>query len=190
MKYLKSLLLFGILFGAVALAPAGYGAENALGLESLGHVGIPVSDLGKAMHFYVGELGLTETFRLKHPDGSVMLVYLQVGHSGTFVELFPGSITPNSPKPSKVSHFGFFVSNLQTTLRRLKARQYPLPADAFQRAAKMAADGTYLYFIFDPDGNRIELSQATPQSFQAKAAPQLLKMSGSGLKIHSKSHQR
>lgn len=184
MKYVRGFVLFSLLLGAGG--PALFAAENAVGIESLGHVGIGVSDLQKALHFYVGQLGLKETFRLKHPDGSVFLVYLQVDNSSTFVELFPGTVTPSTPKLSKVYHFGFFVGNLQATLHRLQAGGYPLPADAFKKAAKMAADGTYLYFVYDPDGNRIELSQATPQSYQGKAAPQLLKAGPAAAQGHSK----
>ncbi|HUY12360.1 MAG TPA: VOC family protein [Terriglobia bacterium] len=186
MKYLRCFVLLGIL--ASAGAPALFPAQNAVGIESLGHVGIAVSDLQKSLHFYVGQLGLTETFRLKRKDGSVMLVYLQVGDSSTFVELFPGTLTASAPKRAHAYHFGFFVGNLQTTLHRLQAGGYPLPPDAFKRASKMAADGTYLYFVYDPDGNRIELSQATPQSYQAKAAPELLKGKPSGAEVHSKSN--
>ncbi|GEM_PF-2387619 len=182
MKHFRCLVLLIIIVSAGA--PALFTAQNAVGIESLGHVGIAVSDLQKSLHFYVGQLGLTETFRLKRKDGSVMLVYLQVGHSSTFVELFPGTLTASAPKRANAYHFGFFVGNLQTTLHRLQAGGYPLPADAFKRASKMAADGTYLYFVYDPDGNRIELSQATPQSYQGKAAPALLKSGQSDARAH------
>jgi catechol 2,3-dioxygenase-like lactoylglutathione lyase family enzyme len=173
----------------LAAGTTGAFAQNSgIGLRSLGHVGIAVSDLDRALHFYVGQLGLKETFRLNHPDGSPMLVYLQVGNSSTFVELFPGTKTASSPALPRVYHFGFFVTNLQTTLHKLQARGYALPADAFKKAAKVQADGTLLYFVYDPDGNRIELSQATPASYQAKAAPQLLRPPGRYDRNRSKAH--
>jgi lactoylglutathione lyase len=69
----------------------------------------------------------------------------------------------------QINHLGLIVKDLQATLHRLKARGYSLPADAFEGAAKLQIDNTYLYFIKDPDGNRIELSQMTPQSLEHKS---------------------
>ncbi len=145
--------------------PAFTYAQNSAGIEHLGHAGVAVSDLAKALHFYVDQLGLKESFRLKKPDGTPSLIYLRVAGSDTFVELFPG--TANSPQP-RPYHLGLFVTNLQATLHTLQARGYSFPPDAFEKAAKVQADGTLLYFIKDPDGNNIELSEMTPGSFQAK----------------------
>jgi len=36
-------------------------------IESLGHVGLAISDLQPALHFYVDQLGLKEAFRLNRP---------------------------------------------------------------------------------------------------------------------------
>ncbi len=138
-----------------------------VGIQYLGHVGIGVSDLDKAMHFYCDQLGFTEVFRLP-AHGSPMLVYLRVNNNN-FVELFPGSEkrTESGSKRTGLQHLGFWVKDLQTTLRTLQARGYPIPEDAFKRAAQVMADGTFLYFIKDPDGNAIELSQMLPDSKQA-----------------------
>jgi catechol 2,3-dioxygenase-like lactoylglutathione lyase family enzyme len=172
MKTLRHLLLTGALL--VSVIPPATATQNAIGIKSLGHVGIAVSNVQRALHFYVGQLGLREVFRLNRPDGRPRLIYLQVGDSSTFVELFPGTRSPSSPQLPKPYHFGFFVNNLQHTLHELQTKGYLLPTDAFERARKVQADGTFLYFIFDPDGHRIELSQATPRSYQGKAAPALL----------------
>lgn len=151
-----------------------YGSDsepaNALGIEYLGHGGVAVSDLEAAMHFYRDQLGLSEAFRLKRPDGSVLLIYLRV-NDNNFIELFPGYEKQTQPetKRTTIRHLGLFVGDLQAALRALQAKGYPLPADAFEQARKVRADGTYLYFIKDPDGNAIELSQITPDSLQAKS---------------------
>lgn len=167
---MKKLLLSCLMCTAIVLAfkHAGFAAQPSLGIENLGHVGIGVTDLPRALRFYEGILGLTETFRLNRPDGSARLVYLHIPHSRTFVELFPAAKGEPPAHLPKVYHLGFFVKNLQATLHGLSERGYPVPADAYAKAAKSAADGTYLYFILDPDGNRIELSQINPNSFQGK----------------------
>ena len=144
---------------------------NEVGIQYLGHVGLAVSDLEKALHFYTHQLGLKEAFRLLNPEGTtVVLVYLRV-NDNNFVELFPGATKQSVSQSNQtgIRHLGFFVKNLQATLRTLKSRGLALPDDAFEKAAKVQADGTLLYFIRDPDGNTIELSQIPPDSFQAKS---------------------
>jgi len=98
-----------------------------------------------------------------------MLIYLRV-NDNNFIELFPGSErqAQGESKRTGLRHLGFFVKDLQATLHSLQARGLPLPDDAFKQAAQVRADGTFLYFIKDPDGNAIELSQITPNSKQAK----------------------
>ena len=147
-------------------------AEDGIGIVTLTHVGVRVSDLQKAMHFYVDELGMKEAFRLNKADGSPLLIYMHVENSNTFVELFPGQKAPDAPTPM-THHMGFAVKDLQATLHALKDRGYPLEPDAFEKASKVAGDGTKYYFISDPDGNHIELSELDPGALQLKAAPGL-----------------
>lgn len=145
-----------------------FGADSSEPIvESLGHVGLAISDAQPALHFYIDQLGLKEAFRLNHPDGTPNLIYLRVANTDTFVELFPGRKTPTPSGTTTVNHLGFFVKDLQATLHALKDRGYPLPDDAFEKAKKVQADNTLLYFIKDPDGNKIELSQLRPDSLQA-----------------------
>ena len=141
-----------------------------MGIQYLGHVAVGISDLGRAMHFYCDQLGLTEAFRLNGPTGAPTLVYLRVNNNN-FVELFPGAEkqTGDATRQTGLRHLGFFVKDLQATLRTLQSRGYALPDDAFKQAAQVRADGTFLYFIKDPDGNTVELSQITPDSKQAKS---------------------
>jgi catechol 2,3-dioxygenase-like lactoylglutathione lyase family enzyme len=154
-----------IILGGTGAAASGADVPKPI-VESLGHVGLAISNLQPALHFYIDQLGLTEAFRLRRPDGTPSLVYLRVADTNTFVELFPGTRSPNAAGTRTVRHIGFFVRDLQATLRALKARGYPLPADAFEKARHIQADNTFLYFIKDPDGNRIELSQLRPDSLQ------------------------
>jgi len=121
------------------------------------------------MHFYGNQLGFTEVFRLP-AHGSPFLVYLRVNNNN-FIELFPGSQkqSESEAKRTGLQHLGFRVKDLQTTLRTLQARGYPMPEDAFKKAVQVMPDGTFLYFIKDPDGNAIELSQMLPDSKQGKS---------------------
>jgi lactoylglutathione lyase len=171
MRYGGFVLLVAVLLG---VTPRIVTAGDEVGsIGSLGHVGVAVSDLQVALHFYVDQLGFKEAFRLKRPDGTPVLVYLRVGDSNSFVELFPGTKAPGTPPLPQAYHLGLIVKDLQATLHRLEARGYPLPADAYKQAAKLQIDNTYLYFIKDPDGNRIELSQMTPESLEHKSGAEV-----------------
>ncbi len=160
----------GMLFLACVLVSPGpltLGADSSQPIvESLGHVGLGISDVQPALHFYIDQLGLKEAFRLNSPDGKPYLIYLRVADTNTYVELFPGRKTTSLTETSTVNHLGLFVADLQATLHALKDRGYPLPDDAFEKAKKVQADNTLLYFIKDPDGNKIELSQLRPDSLQ------------------------
>lgn len=160
----------GLLLLVVALS--GWGKttfaadQNPTNLIALGHVALAVSDLEPALHFYVDQLGLKEAFRLNFPDGTPNLVYLRVADSETFVELFPNRKAPMPPGTTTVNHLGLVVRNLQAALHSLKDRGYPLPENAFEKARKIQADKTLNYFVRDPDGNKIELSELPPDSFE------------------------
>ena len=161
---------FGMIFLTFALWGPGaiaFAADSPAPIvESLGHVGLPISDEKAALHFYVDQLGLKEAFRINFADGKPNLIYLRVAQTDTFVELFPGRKTAAPVDPKLVNHLGLFVKDLQATLHALKDRGYPLPDDAFEKAKKVQVDNTLLYFVKDPDGNKVELSQLRPDSLQ------------------------
>lgn len=164
MKHFAMLILVCALWGPGARA---FGADSGKPIvESISHVGLAISDLKTALHFYIDQLGLQEAFPIKRPDGTTDHLNLRVGDSDTFVELFPGRITPTSAGTTTVNHLGLFVKDLQATLHALKDRGYPLPDDAFEKAKKVSRDHCFIYFIKDPDGNKIELSQLRPDSLQ------------------------
>ena len=161
---------FGMLFLVCVLASPvlhGFGADSReTNLVSLGHVGLAISQLQPALHFYVDQFGLKEAFRISFPDGTPNLIYLRVANTATFVELFPGRKKTSPTEGFTVNHLGLFVKDLQAELHSLKDRGYPLPADAFEKAKKVQVDNSLLYFVKDPDGNKIELSQLLLDSLQ------------------------
>ena len=164
MKRLGMLFLVCMLWSPVM---PGFGADsNQTNLISLGHVGMAISDLQPALHFYIDQLGLKEAFRINGPDGTPSLIYLRVAGTDTFVELFPGRKKTSPAETSTINHLGLFVKDLQAALHTLKDRGYPLSDDAFEKAKKIHVDNTLLYFVKDPDGNKVELSQLRPDSLQ------------------------
>jgi catechol 2,3-dioxygenase-like lactoylglutathione lyase family enzyme len=150
-------------------------SDIGIGILGMVHASLGVSDLDRALHFYVDQLGFKVVIHLNKPDGTPRFLYLQISDD-TFVELFPNVTRNQSQSSMWAYHFGLVVQNLQATLHALEARGYPMPADAYEIAAKLAVDGTYYYNIKDPDGNIIELSQFNPESLLVKSSKKLTKL--------------
>ncbi len=135
-------------------------------ITGIAHTAITVHDLDESLDFYCGKLGLKEAFRLER-DGKVWLVYVRI--KGTqFLELFPGGekqVVENRPGPP---HLCLEVDDMRQTLADLKSRGLEIAGEA-----KLGGDGNYQYWIYDPDGTKIELMQMMPDSKQLKAVAAL-----------------
>lgn len=151
------------------------GKESKLGLKSIGHVALKVSDLERALAFYRDRLGFAEMMRLHHDDGSVWLVYLRVTDT-QFVELFPGGEGERAPSSSAtaINHFCLECDDLDATAAALRAAGVTLTVEP-----KTGADRNRQCWIEDPDGTRIEFMQMTAGSMQAEAIARLAEETGS-----------
>jgi lactoylglutathione lyase len=137
-------------------------------VTNVGHVAIRCSNLEESLAFYA-KLGLHEAFRLKRPDGSVGLVYVQV-NDNAFLELFPGGTEQPEASRTKTgyAHACLLVDDIQESYREATAKGVPTTGEP-----KLGGDGNWQFWITDPDGTRIEMMQIMPDSLQAKAAKQL-----------------
>ena len=130
------------------------------------HLAFRVTDLERALDFYCTKLGFRQAFTLdRDGEPSPWIVYLQIA-PGHFLELFPGA-KERGPQPGPAAgynHFSLLVDDLAATLRQLAERGLPISG-----APTQGLDRNWQYWITDPDGNRIELMQITPDSPQAAA---------------------
>ncbi len=126
--------------------------------KRLAHVCFVVSDLDKAVSFYRDALGMTEAFPFIDTDGRQYGQYLHVG-GGTFLELFVGERGERDDTQS-YRHFCLQVEDLAAEVERLGA------AGVAVSPIKLGTDRSYQAWLEDPDGNRIELHQYTPDSKQ------------------------
>jgi lactoylglutathione lyase len=135
------------------------------GITSLGHVAIRVKDVERSLDFYVGKLGFEEMFRLDKEDGSLWIVYLRVTDD-QYVELFPGGEGDRSPRTEAIgyNHMCFTVDNLDRVIARLAERGV-----ALSRPKKVAIDRNAQAWVEDPDGNRIELMEMSPDCLHFEA---------------------
>ncbi len=148
---------------------AGSGAPGDSGIRPVrfNHVAFRVRDVARSLAFYEGVLGFREAFRVHHPDGRLGLIYVQFG-ADQFVELFEGGEGERQPDPapggSGYLHFCLTVEDLDAALDTLRAKGLDVGG------ARTGTSGARIYFIEDPDGNKIELAEMNAASQTRQAA--------------------
>ena len=143
------------------------------------HVALRVRDVERSLRFYEDVLDMREAFRVHKPDGSLALIYVQFG-ADQFVELFEGGDEGHQPEPlaagSGYLHFCLTVEDLGATLVELRSKGLEIGEP------RTGTSGATIYFIEDPDGNKIELAELNERSEtrQAAAKRRWLETHGSG----------
>lgn len=128
----------------------------------IAHIALTVSDMDKALDFYVEKLGLKHAFTLYKPDGTPNLHYIKIA-DGQFLELFYASdelVTKNT----SFRHLCLQVEDCAAAAKELEAAGIEIITPP-----KQGKDTNWQCWIADPDGNRIEIMQISPESPQAKA---------------------
>jgi catechol 2,3-dioxygenase-like lactoylglutathione lyase family enzyme len=128
-------------------------------ITGLAHTCFTVSDLDRALTFYRDALGLEEAFDFTDDEGRRYGIYLHLGERN-FIELFEGTVAEPAEGQS-FRHICLEVDDIEATVKTLRER------DLEVSPIKMGRDHSYQAWITDPDGNRIELHQYTPDSWQA-----------------------
>ncbi len=110
------------------------------------------------MAFYCRKLGLKHAFDANNDAGARIGVYIHVG-GYNFIELFQGEAAPPAGKVS-YQHFCLEVDDMAGTVASLRSHGVDVSDPRVGRDRSIQA------WLADPDGNRIELHQYTPQSKQ------------------------
>lgn len=131
-------------------------------IKGLAHLCFNVEDLDRSIDFYCNKLGLKQAFDFNNEDGKRYGLYLHAGDR-TFIELFAGQPQQRDDGQS-YKHFCLEVDDLEATVRQLRGQ------DVDVSEPRLGRDQSWQAWIVDPDGNRIELHQYTPQSWQAPHA--------------------
>lgn len=145
-------------------------------LMGISHTAYNCADIEKSLHFYCDLLGFKVKFDIRIsedvPEGSRFyalrgrpsLTYLQAP-DGSYLELF--TETPEragkDPDDNRVGY-----AHLSIRVRDIKAATEQLKAEGvhFDTEINKGPDHTYQVWIRDPDRNRIELMEYTPESLQ------------------------
>jgi catechol 2,3-dioxygenase-like lactoylglutathione lyase family enzyme len=109
------------------------------------NVTVMVSNMDRAVHFYVETLGL----KLKSRHGDY---FAQVEAPGTTIALHPSSQDGPQPGKSESLSIGLLVDNLESAMAALEKKGVTFSRVVQDDPAKLA-------FFRDPDGNPLYLSQ-------------------------------
>lgn len=126
----------------------------------IAHTAFSVADMDASLDFYINKLGFTHAFSFKDGDGKPVIEYLNVA-PGQFVELFYAEKPYTGRSP--YDHMCLRVKDINTALRQVEAAGISIDV-----ALNQACDMNWQFWIHDPDGNRIEFMQITPESPHAK----------------------
>jgi catechol 2,3-dioxygenase-like lactoylglutathione lyase family enzyme len=131
----------------------------------LAHIALRTSDLDRSLEFYA-KLGIRETFRLNHDDGTLMLVYLHIGQD-RFLELFPGGEAADQATAfsGRFMHLCLRSSDLKADVARLEAQGVTIEV-----RPQLGLDNNWQAWVIDPDGNQIELMELSEESPQRRVA--------------------
>lgn len=127
----------------------------------LGHVAIRIKDADTMLQYYINGLGLQEAFRIKNDDGSLRIVFLHIAEK-QYLELCLGGDARSDFDDTKtlgVRHISFTVDNIETLKREAEARGVVFDSEILK-----LRDNNLTLFLFDPEGNKLEIVQTAEDS--------------------------
>jgi len=149
-------------------------------LNALAHLAFKVTDMEKSLDFYCNKLGFRRVFsitygklmeqvgheipQLKGREDELWLTYIEFAPK-QFVELFTS--VPDMPKGVYDDdhigylHFALEVEDIQAAKAELEAAGVEITS-----GPSFGPDKTWQMWVADPDGNRFEFMQYTPDSWQ------------------------
>lgn len=127
-----------------------------------GHVAIRVSNIDKALEFYSKGLGFEEAFKIQNDDGSLRIVYVHISN-GQYLELCLGGEGKkpefDDKKDVGVRHVSFTVDDLAKFKKEAEGRGVVFDSDILD-----TRDHNKNVWLFDPDGNKLEIVETHPES--------------------------
>ncbi len=119
-------------------------------LRGLRHLALKVSDIGKSRRFYEGVLGMQVVWE---PDPENL--YLSLGSDNLALHQIPPGETWAAERGQRLDHFGFIAENesiVDAMARKMEAAGVPII-----KPVKRHRDGSYSFYMADPDGNSIQV---------------------------------
>jgi len=127
-------------------------------ITGVAHVCLGVRDLNVSEAFYRDALGLKHAFDFINEEGNRFGAYFHVG-GRNFIELFEGDAA-GPVEGQAYRHTCLEVDDIEKAVAELRSRCAEVTNPV------LGSDGSWQAWTADPDGNRIELHQYTPESKQ------------------------
>ena len=131
-------------------------------ITGIGHTAYDVADMDKSIDLYCKKLGLTDALELKNPQSGEPWIRYIMAAPGQFIELFYNRKGENNKV--SYSHLCLKVDDIEKIHALMIEKDIPIDV-----APKQGSDGNWQCWTHDPDGNRIEFMQMSPESMQSKA---------------------
>lgn len=136
-------------------------------IRDIAHVALNPLDMDRSVAFFENVFGWKKSFELHHDNGDPWIVYMKIC-KGHFLELFYDGINDRDYafdfKKTGYNHLCVTVGNIRKTLQEIHKKGYidsPEP-----EIEKSKCKNRWLY---DPDGNGIELQEYTPECIQMQS---------------------
>jgi catechol 2,3-dioxygenase-like lactoylglutathione lyase family enzyme len=133
-------------------------------ITGISHIAIVVEDVERSLKFYCDGLGFKKLYGL---TGEVegyrfTTTYLQMAHN-QFLELFAGGRVKTEFGLQNIgySHVCLEVDDLDEMVELMKSKGIPILV-----TPRVGVDKTRLFWVEDPDGNKIEIMQLTDECLQ------------------------
>ncbi len=131
-------------------------------IKGIAHVAYNVLDMERSITFYCDVLGFKKAFTIDDDNGNPWIVYIKV-KEGMFIELFYTNNEKLTEQPRVgYSHLCLEVDDIHEIANHLKNKGLTLDVEPIQ-----GKDLNWQCWIKDPDGNRIEFMQISPNSLQS-----------------------
>jgi catechol 2,3-dioxygenase-like lactoylglutathione lyase family enzyme len=127
------------------------------------HVDLCVRDVGRSLAFYLeilGPVGLEEDVRLPSYRGTEEVVYLRFGEQN--LGLRPADGGEHDYYGVGIEHLAFEVAAREQVDAAYKRAVAAGARVQFPPEEDRRLDGYYSFFVFDPDGLRVEVFSAKP----------------------------
>lgn len=140
-------------------------------IKDIAHIALNPLDMDKTVEFFENVFGWKKVFELPHENGDPWIVYLKIC-KGHFLELFHGGLNDHDYafdfKKTGYNHLCVTVGDIRKTLQEIFEKGYiDSPEPEIEKSLNKNL------WLYDPDGNGIELQEYVPESVQMKsnAAP-------------------
>lgn len=135
--------------------------------KDIAHIAMNPLDMDKTVEFFDHVFGWKKVFELYDDDGKPWIVYLKIC-KGHFLELFYGAGNDRDYafdfSKTGYNHLCVTVGNLRKTLQEIYEKGY---IDSPEPQVEKSLNRNL--WLYDPDGNGIELQEYVPESVQMKS---------------------